>query len=63
MVKLGGWIGGILGVAILFIFTEWFYVNTFADHDLVEGALIVGAAVLGALAGREIARRLTERQR
>jgi uncharacterized membrane protein YfcA len=61
MVKLGGVVGALLGITILFVFTEWLYVDTFANHDLLETLMIVVAAIVGALAGARLVRRIASR--
>ena len=58
MVKLGGILGAILGFTIQLIFTEWLYVDTFADQAFLE--ILIGAVLVvsGAFGGSLLARRL-----
>jgi uncharacterized membrane protein YfcA len=61
MVKLGGVVGALLGLTILFVFTEWLYVDAFANHDLLETLMTVVVVIVGALAGARLARRFASR--
>ena len=63
MVKLGGFVGAVLAVAIVWTFTEWLYVDTFAGSvsDAVEVVITAVAAVIGWLAGSRLVRRLGNR--
>jgi len=62
MVKLGGAIGAVLAVSILFVFTEWLYVDTFANHEVFDAVSFVLVAVAGAIAGSALMRRLIDRK-
>jgi hypothetical protein len=63
VIKLGGFLGAVLGIAIVWTFTEWLYVNTFAGSvsDSVEVVITVAAAVIGWLVGSQLVRRLGNR--
>jgi hypothetical protein len=61
MVKLGGIVGAVLGLTIQLIFSEWIYVDTFADQEFLEILIGVVLVVSGALAGSSLARRVANR--
>ena len=61
--RLGILLGALVGFVIQLIFTEWLYVDTFGNHDALEGVIVVAAAVAGALLGKWVARRLVNRRR
>jgi hypothetical protein len=63
VVKLGGFLGVVLAVAIVWAFTEWLYVDTFAGSvsEAVEVVITTIAAVIGWLAGSRLVRRLGNR--
>src|SRR5215216_1867926 len=63
MVKFASLIGALVGLTVQLVFTEWLYGDTFSHHELLE--ISIGAALLvaGALAGRALARRLTNGHR
>jgi nitrate reductase gamma subunit len=61
-VKLGGVVGALLAVTILFVFTEWLYVETFANHEVFDAVSFVLVAALGALAGSALGRRFVRRR-
>ena len=62
MVKLGGVIGAVIALAIVFVFTEWLYVDTFANHEVFDAVGFVLVTVAGALAGSALTRRLVDRK-
>jgi hypothetical protein len=61
MGKLGGILGAILGLTIQLIFTEWLYIDTFADQAFLE--ILIGAVLVvsGAFGGSLLARRFVNR--
>lgn len=63
MSKLGGFIGALLAIAIVFVFTEWLYVDWFSRNigEGIGSAFVVAIGVGGWVAGSRIARRITAR--
>ena len=62
MVVLGGLVGGLVGFIVQLVFTEWLYVDTFAERGLEEILISATLVGLGAFAGTRVARRVTERR-
>jgi len=63
---LGGVVGGVLGFIVVMVIAEWFFVNWFSHHDLLEGlmlaVLVGGGAFIGSRIGpRRIGPRLSAR--
>ena len=63
MSKLGGLIGAVLSLAILFVFTEWLYVDWVSKNigDVIGTAFVIAVAVGGWVVGSRVARRLAAR--
>jgi hypothetical protein len=64
VVKLGGFVGALLAVGILFVFTEWLFVDTFASDlgDALEVVITVAVAAVGGLVGSQAVKRLASRR-
>ena len=63
MVRLGTWLGALVGFVVQLLFTEWLYVDYFGKHGPLEGVIIVAATVTGALLGKWSALHLVSRRR
>jgi hypothetical protein len=60
MVRLGGFVGAVVALILVFVFTEWLFVDAFSSGagDALEVVIVTVAVALGWLIGSRAVRRL-----
>jgi hypothetical protein len=60
MRKLGGFIGAVLALVILLVFTEWLFIDSFSGTtgDAIETAAAIVVGVAGWVVGSRVAERI-----
>jgi hypothetical protein len=60
MVRLGGFIGAVVALIVVFVFTEWLFVDAFSSGagDALEVVIVTVTVALGWLIGSRAIRRL-----